>query len=94
MVEACALLATNKAQSFRAHAEALVRCLNQALSKQAIFFRPGTRDVSFDEAWLMQLARALDGAAEDNVQFLLRSRVAPEYHRHMRFLVSRIAERF
>ena len=94
MFKACALLTTDKSQSIRAHAEALVRCLNEALSKRAILFRPGTEELSFDETWLLQFAAALRRDDEDSVRFLLHSRVAPEHRRNMRFLVSRISEQF
>ena len=94
MFQACALLTSDKTQSIRAHAEALAQCLNEALCKRAVFFRPGTTELSFDEAWLVQLASALRRGDEDSVRFLLHSRVRPEHHRNMRFLVSRISEQF
>lgn len=94
LFEACALLTMDKSQSIRAHAEALVRSLNDALSKRAILLRPGVKEVSFDEAWLLQLAQALQRGEEASVSFLLWSRVRPEHHRHIRFLVSRISEHF
>jgi len=94
MFKACALLTTDKTQSMRAHAEALVQCLNEAMSTRVVFFRPGTKELSFDEAWLVQFARALRHEDEDSVRFLLHSRVRPEHHRNMRFLVSRISEQF
>ena len=94
MFKACALLSSDNTQSIRAHAEALALCLNEALSKRAVFFRPGTPELSFDEAWLVQLASALRRGDEHSVRFLLHSRVRPEHHRNMRFLVSRISEQF
>ncbi|MEM6696595.1 MAG: hypothetical protein AAF626_18180, partial [Pseudomonadota bacterium] len=67
---------------------------NEALAKRAVLFRPGTAELSFDEAWLVQLASALRRDDELSVRFLLHSRVGREHHRHMRFLLSRITEQF
>ncbi|MGR3511929.1 MAG: hypothetical protein ACU0GG_04140 [Paracoccaceae bacterium] len=92
--QACALLVTDKSQSMQAHAEALVQCLHEALPKRAVFYRPGTAELSYDEAWIMQLATALQNGDAFSVRFLLQSRVAPEHHRHIRFLVSRISNGF
>ncbi|MEO0918805.1 MAG: hypothetical protein AAFY31_17810 [Pseudomonadota bacterium] len=94
LFKACALLTADKSQSARAHAEALVLCLNDALSKRAIFFRPGTTELSFDEAWLVKLATAIRRGDDASTQFLLRSRVSREHRRHVRFLVARISEQF
>lgn len=91
---ACALLSMDKSQSAHAHAEALVRSLNDALSKRTVLFRPGVEAHSFDEAWLVRLAAALGRDDESSVQFLLRSRIRPEHRRHIRFLVSRLSKHF
>lgn len=94
LFKACALLSTDKSWSMRAHAEALMLCLNDALSQRAVLFRPGTVELSFDEAWLIELATALRRDDEASVRFLLHSRVKREHHRHIRFLVTRISEHF
>ncbi|MFQ6551702.1 hypothetical protein AAD018_005065 [Aestuariibius insulae] len=91
LFEACALLSLDRHSSFRAHAEALILCLSDALGQRAILFRPGTREHSFDEAWLLRLAAALAQSDEDSAAFLLRSRLPREHHRHIRFLVTRIS---
>ncbi len=94
LFEACAHLSVDPNRSFRAHAEALILCLNEALSKRAVLFRPGTQEQSFDEAWILRLATALANRNDDTIAFLLRSRVAREHHRHICFLVGRISEQF
>ena len=94
LFKACALLSTDKSQSIRAHAEALVCCLGEALDRRAVLFRPGTAELSFDEAWLVQLAAALHRGDEPSTRFLLQSRVAPQHRRHIRFLIARISEQF
>ena len=92
LFEACALLAVERTQSFEAHAEALMQCLNDALGTRAVLYRPGIEETSFDEAWLLSLASALAEKDHDSAQFLLRSRVTKEHQRHVRFLVGRISE--
>jgi len=94
LFEACALLAASRTASREAHAEALMRCLHEAVGKRITLFSPGTAEISFDEAWLLQLGRALCREDEASVSFLLGRRVAPENRRLIRFLVGRIAECF
>ncbi|MEM6566692.1 MAG: hypothetical protein AAF665_19735, partial [Pseudomonadota bacterium] len=90
----CALLAVDRTQSIKAHAEALMSCLSQALGKQAVLYRPGTEERSFDETWLLRLAASLVGGDEASAAFLLHSRIDRVHHRHIRFLLSRISEQF
>ncbi len=94
MFQACALLAVDRTASIEALADALVLGLHEALPKRAIFFRPDTSERSFDEAWLVQLARAATYQDEASLAFLLHSRLPREHHRHIRFLVSRLSENF
>ncbi|MEM6408010.1 MAG: hypothetical protein AAF700_06280 [Pseudomonadota bacterium] len=94
LFEACALLKVDTAASRDAHAEALMRCLSEALGKPARLYSPGVQEFTFDEQWLMQLGRACARGDEDSLRFLLSSRVAFENRRFMRFLVGRIADCF
>ncbi len=94
LFEACALLSMDRTGSQAAHAEALMRCLNQALGQTARLHAPGTDELSFDEAWLMQLGRAVARGDEASTTFLLCSRIAVEHRRSIRFLVSRAAACF
>ncbi|MCV6592987.1 MAG: hypothetical protein OIF48_08560 [Silicimonas sp.] len=94
LFEACALLAVDRSQSRKAHAEALVLSLNEALGKRPIFHRPGDAERSFDEHWILQLARVLAQGDEASATFLLHSRVERAKHRHILFLMSRISEHF
>jgi len=92
LFEACALLHAGRSASRTAHAEALMRCLNQALGKRARLLAPGTAEMTFDEHWLVQLALACARGDTASQEFLLTSRVAHENRRLVRFLVVRIAE--
>ncbi|WP_299550631.1 hypothetical protein [uncultured Tateyamaria sp.] len=94
LFEACALLHVTRTASQEAHAEALMRCLNQALGKPARVHAPGTLEMSFDETWLVQLAQEMSHQDEASIAFLLKSRVLPEHRRLVRFLVGRISEYF
>ncbi|MBY5935640.1 hypothetical protein KUV51_21705 [Tateyamaria omphalii] len=94
LFEACALLHATRSASQEAHAEALMRCLAQALGKQPRLHAPGTVEMSFDETWLLQLGQAITTQDEGSVAFLLKSRVLPEHRRLIRYLVGRISEYF
>ena len=94
LFEACALLHVARSTERDAHADALMRCLNEALGKPAKLFGPATTEVSFDEKWLMQFALASKAQDEASLQFLLNSRVSPENRRLVRFLMVRISEYF
>lgn len=94
LFEACALLTLDRTASRDAFSDALMRCIDQALGKRALLFRPGTEEVSFDEAWLIQLGKALAQDDEDSACFLLKSRVPHHLRRHVRFLISHIAASF
>ncbi|MEM6941599.1 MAG: hypothetical protein AAF943_16285 [Pseudomonadota bacterium] len=94
LFEACALLQTNRTASREAYAEALMRCLSEALGKPARLHAPGTAELSFDEEWLVQLGRASATGDEPSRRFLLGSRVAHANRRLVGFLVGQIAECF
>ena len=64
------------------------------MTRRPVLLRTGSEEVSFDEAWLIQLAKALARADDDSADFLLRSRVAQPHRRNIRFLVSRISDCF
>lgn len=94
LFEACALLHVSQSACQEAYAEALMRCLNEALCKSARLCAPGTSELSFDEAWLVQLGCASARQDEASLRFLLSSRVAHENRRLIRFLVARVSECF
>ena len=94
LFEACALLQTDQSASLDAHAEALMRCLDEALGTRARLFAPGVADMTFDERWLVQLGLATARNDEASVSFLLGSRVAREHRRLVRFLIAQISKYF
>lgn len=94
LFRACALLQNSRSKSLAAHADALIRSLPEALGKTPRFFRPGTPDLSFDEAWVLQLQEAQSRNDQDSLDFLLRSRVLPQYRRQIGFLAARTSAIF
>ncbi len=91
LFKACKMLSNKRAVARDAHAYALFRCLPQAANHPMTFYRPGTTEVGFDEAWLM---RAIAAKAQDDTNsfiFLIRSRILAQHQRQIAFLVSGIA---
>ncbi|WP_136637141.1 hypothetical protein [Pseudooceanicola onchidii] len=92
--EACALIATDPQSTRDAHVEALMRSLSEAMNRRPTLLRTGSTEVSFDEAWLIRLAKSLAHGDSDSAAFLLASRVVPAHRRNIRFLVGRISDCF
>lgn len=94
LFRACAMLKADPQASRDAHAEALIRCLDQALGARAKLLAPGAKERSFDERWLLQLGLATLQRDSDSQRFLLASRVARENRRLVGFLIGRVAADF
>lgn len=94
LFQACALLHADPASTRDACAEALMRCLNDALGVRAKMLSPGVAERSFDEDWLVQLGRACQRGDEGSIAFLLGSRVRRADRRMIRFLVGRVVAWF
>jgi len=86
-IEACRLIAEDDGGAPPA-LEMLMRSLPQALGRAPVLFAPGTAELSFDEAWLLQLIAALRAGDVSSVAFLLRSRVALHARRGLVFLMN------
>lgn len=91
---ACAALSGNRDIALHAASEVLVRCLAQALGHRPVLYRVGEMAMSFDEKWLVALARSLKTGDAASATFLLHSRVPKHAHRNLVFLVRCVAERF
>ena len=92
LFHACALLQITPAASREAHAEALMRCLPEALGQPARLHAPGADELTFDERWLLELLRAATAGDTASTAILLGRRVGAAHRRLVRYLVSRIAE--
>ncbi|WP_299082391.1 hypothetical protein [uncultured Ruegeria sp.] len=91
---ACALLLADPADAQMRHAETLMRGFRQAVCKRPVFYRPGTADLSFDEAWLGRLFEAIEQEDKDSFRFLIQSRVPRWTQRNLAFLIRSISEQF
>ena len=94
LFHACAALSGDANVARSAYAEVLMRCLSQALGRQAILHRPREAEVSFDEAWLVRLAKALNDGDTASATFLLNSRVPVHARRNLVFLLQGITDQF
>ena len=91
---ACATLSVNSHVATQASSEVLVRCLSQALGRRPIMFREGERETSFDEDWLLSLARSIQREDQASTTFLLHSRVPKHAHRNLVFLLWNVTKNF
>lgn len=91
---ACAALSTNRHGAAQAASDVLMRCLSQALGHRPVFYREGEQDTSFDEKWLIALARSLRTGDEASATFLLCSRVPKHLRRNIVFLLNGVADKF
>jgi len=92
LFKACALLSSKRYSDRDAHARVLFRCLRQAISHRPVFYRPGVKEVSFDEAWLMGAISAVQAGDVDSLAFLIRSRMPKSHQRQVGFLIRGVAE--
>jgi len=90
---ACAALSSNRQAEGQAASEVLMRCLAQALGRRPILYRDGEAEISFDEAWLLTLARSLRQGDTSSTTFLLRSRVPQHARRHLAFLLQMVVDK-
>ena len=91
---ACAALSGNREVAAQASSEVLMRCLSQALGRRPVLLRAGEPVTSFDEAWLMALARSLRDGDTSSATFLLHSRVPAHARRHLVFLLRNVVDNF
>ncbi|WP_057793686.1 hypothetical protein [Roseovarius atlanticus] len=91
---ACASLSVNRDIAMQAASDVLMRCLSQALGRRPILFRAGEPETSFDEDWLLALARSLQTGDTASCTFLLHSRVPKHAHRNLVFLLGNVADNF
>jgi hypothetical protein len=87
------MLSGDTGEAGTAFAAALIRTLSQGLGRPLVFFKPGSREVSFDERWLIALVAAVQKRDEPSFEFLIRSRLARHTHRPTAFLARNLAMR-
>ena len=69
----------------------LLQRLPAMLGRRLVFHEHGARDVSFDEAWLLNLLDAVRSADEDRYRFALLSRMPRDRASALHFLVCQTA---
>lgn len=89
---ACAALSGNSHVAAQTASEVLMRSLGQALGRRPVLLREGESETSFDEDWLMSLARGLRQGDTPSVTFLLHSRVPKHAHRNLIFLLGAVCD--
>ncbi|APG48937.1 hypothetical protein [Phaeobacter porticola] len=92
LFEACALLFVDGEDAKRTYVDTLVKCLPEALTRRIKWFRPGTVEISFDEAWVLRCLCRIADEDLDSLKFLLASRIEPSKRRYIGFLLGRISE--
>lgn len=93
-LESCALIGARDEAARSLHAETLMRALPHALGQAPVLYKPGSALLSFDEAWILALARALKRDDMPSATFLLRSRVPAHARRGLAFLLRSVSEHF
>ncbi len=91
LFEACAHLSTVGEHGARTYLDTLVACLPNATGRRVLWYRPGTKALSFDEAWVLRCLDAIARADEDSLAFLLRSQVAAQDARLIGHLLTQVA---
>ena len=91
---ACAALSGNPRVAAEAASEVLMRCLSQALGRRPLLYRAGEAETTFDEKWLLALARSLRTDDIDSAAFLLNSRVPRHARRNLTFLIGSVVDNF
>lgn len=91
---ACAALSRNSYVGAQAASDVLMRCLSQALGQRLVLYREGERETSFDEDWLMALARSMKHDDTASATFLLHSRAPKHAHRNLVFLLRNVVDSF
>lgn len=89
--QACALVAADPAAELERCGVALLHALDRYSPARFVFHRPGTRDVTFDEAWLVRLIRSAEAGDEASVRLLVHRKIAHGGRRHVAFLAARVA---
>lgn len=91
--EACLRHDVRAERSEEAHLVTLIRVMGQALGTRPVFRRPGERDLSFDEAWLVSTIAARMAGDDASFAFLLTRRVEASRRRGFGMLVAGLADR-
>ncbi|MEM7724484.1 MAG: hypothetical protein AAF376_19245 [Pseudomonadota bacterium] len=87
LFRACAVLSEDRSAAAKAYAEALIRAMP---SGRMTFYQPGSRDLSFDERWLLALMDAAERGDEASLTFLMARRLPRHTRRSVGVLVTNV----
>ena len=88
------MISNKENTAYDAFAQALFKCLREAVRVTPVFYQPGTVELSFDEAWFIRALMASKQGDGDSGALLIRSRVPKVHQRHIAFLIKGISEQF
>lgn len=89
--QACSVLVPDTEDAKITRQITLLRILGQALDHAPVFYRPGEKNLSFDEKWLAALIEASKRGDHDSFAFLLNRRVAQSKRRIIGSLIASLA---
>lgn len=94
LFQACALLTLDGEDAKRTYITTFVKCLPNAVGKRIKWYRPGSDEISFDEAWIIRGITSIQGNDQNSLEFLLKSRIRAADRRYIGFLMARISDQF
>ena len=81
ILKACQLLSLDIDLLSSEMLEIFIRSLPEAFGRQVVIHNPGTKQLSWDEKWLLSMIEAVSRADYDSVHFLIRSAVKQKHRR-------------
>ncbi|MEM8556037.1 MAG: hypothetical protein AAGF71_14580 [Pseudomonadota bacterium] len=92
LFEACTLVAPPSTKALDVYLAALFRTLPQALGRRLTMHPVQCQEISFDEAWLLQVINRFEANDLDSVSFLLKRRIPHVYNRPLVFLLRGVCD--
>ena len=84
---ACASIHACPQTSLDTVAKAMIQVVSEAVEGRVTFLAPGSREMSFDEEWLLRALERASAGDTISVEFLLRRRVARRNHHAFRSII-------
>ena len=87
----CSRLHAEPGQPVETCALAFLRAISAAIGRPVVMHRPGARQTSFDEAWILRILSALKAEDWDSLAFNLGARLPRGSRSRIRFLAGSLA---
>ncbi|MEL6265979.1 MAG: hypothetical protein AAF074_01955 [Pseudomonadota bacterium] len=91
--KACGLLRACPEQAAEAYALALLRAVSAVSDRRVVMHRPGVREITFDEAWVLRVLGAIESRDWDSALFCICSRIPAGRRSTIRFLAEGLVAR-